>query len=311
MLSDQEVRREIWQTAMQKENNFASYMAGFLVLAGSISLGKNPTVGLAFCHTESGLLAAALLQKMYGYHPEISLDATRKTHRYTIDLPASVSDKLLADCHMRHLDKQGAVCYTLSLGSMRWANTAAFCAALCIEGGKLYTSGEYRLDMVLPADNKRLNELEAALAKKSIKFLYKLSAERLRLSFRKEDIASFLALVGAPEASLAVTEFYLERSVKCDVNRAINCTMGNIDKTYTASADQTVAIIYLQQQGLYQHLPAAVRATGEARLANPEASLAVLADLVGSTKITVYRRLQRIIAAAVAAGMPIEDNTPQ
>ena len=204
MLSDQEVRREIWQTAMQKENNFASYMAGFLVLAGSISLGKNPTVGLAFCHTESGLLAAALLQKMYGYHPEISLDATRKTHRYTIDLPASVSDKLLADCHMRHLDKQGAVCYTLSLGSMRWANTAAFCAALCIEGGKLYTSGEYRLDMVLPADNKRLNELEAALAKKSIKFLYKLSAERLRLSFRKEDIASFLALVGAPETTFMV-----------------------------------------------------------------------------------------------------------
>lgn len=304
MVSDQEVRHEVWQTAMQKEANYPSYMAGFLVVAGSVMLGKKPTVTLAFRHTESGLLAADLLSKMYDYHPEIALDDGRKTRLYTIELPASVSDRLLEDCRMRHADATGAVCYTLALGSMRWVNIAAFCTALYLECGKLYTSGEYRLDLVLPPDNKRLGELETALAKKDIKFLYKLTAERLRLSFRKEDIASFLALVGAPEASLAVTDFYLERTVNREVNRAVNCATGNMDKTFAASADQTVAIIYLQQQGLYARLPAAVRAAGDARLAHPEASLAELALLVGSTKVTVFRRLARIIDYALQHGMP-------
>lgn len=302
MLSDQQVRQEIWQTAMQSEGN-PSYLAGFLLASGSLSLGKNPEICLELRHSQSGMVVAAFLESMYGYRCEISLDAMpeRKNRVLRIELPDRLSDRILTDCHMKQY-KDGQALYTLSIGSMRWVNPACFFAALFLEIGVLYVSNEYRLDLVLPPDHKRLGEIEAMLGKKDIRFLYKLTGERLRLSFRKEDIASFLALVGAPESSLEVTQFYFERNVNRAVNRQINCSTNNMDKAYTAASEQAVAIAFLKENRLYQTLPPAVQEAGEMRTNLPNAPLQELALRLGVSKVTVHRRLQRIVEFAKEKG---------
>lgn len=109
-----------------------------------------------------------------------------------------------------------------------------------------------------------------------------------------EDICALLALMGAHAAVTTTQSVRVQKQVKNQVNRALNCDGFNLEKVLEASDRQLAAmralVAYVGADGLPDKLAAVVRA----REAAPEASMQELADALGISKSGVHHRLLRI-----------------
>ena len=116
--------------------------------------------------------------------------------------------------------------------------------------------------------------------------------------FKKcDDIADFLAFIGANTASFDYINESIVRESRGLANRAVNCDTANIKKTVGAANEAVTAIKYLKENGLFDKLPADLKKTAELRYENPQASLIELADMSSQklTKSGINHRLRRII----------------
>ena len=68
----------------------------------------------------------------------------------------------------------------------------------------------------------------------------------------------------------------VERELRNDINRKVNCETANLTKTVGAAARQIAAIQRLEEAGLLEQLPAPLQLTAHLRLQYPEMSLAEL-----------------------------------
>lgn len=124
-----------------------------------------------------------------------------------------------------------------------------------------------------------------------------------------DEIGTVLAKVGAHGAFLAFDEGRLRRQLRGEATRAANADRANLGRAVAASARQVRTIERLLTDGGWDDLPSDVKETALARLANPQASLSELADLLGSTRTTVHRRLLRLeVAASDATGWVASDD---
>lgn len=302
MIGDREWREELAgmdPEALKNKDNL-SFLAGFLVLGGELSIGRNPKVTVSFRNTDSAILAVNCLWALYAYRPELSIDGGKERKRsrgVSLELPTAVGKKLLVDCKMLKTDEEGNEIYTLGFGSMRWVKDCRYLAALALEAGRLYTSGEeYRFDLSLSVGDRRIAELESMLA--PVRFGVTQSEETTRLSIRREAVADFFTLVGATKCSLEVTEYYLERNINRSLTREMNCRINNMDKSYAAATEQLWAIEKLKEKGEYQRLPPEVQLVGDMRLKERYASLRDIAKQLGLNATAVYRRMSAITSAA-------------
>lgn len=119
-----------------------------------------------------------------------------------------------------------------------------------------------------------------------------------------EAIASFLAFIGAHSAILAYESSRVLKSVRNSVNRAVNCETANLQKTVDAAQRQISCIRFLAENGVLKKLPAQLRQAAEARLANPEASIKELAELMSPAvaKSGMSHRLKKLCELAERHG---------
>ena len=121
------------------------------------------------------------------------------------------------------------------------------------------------------------------------------------LYFKKADqIADFLIHIGAPVASMGIQTAKVEKEMRNQVTRQINCDSANADKTVSAAARQTQAIRLLARRDGLDSLPEPLHAAALLRLTNPAASLADLALLSDPpvTKSCLSHRLNKLILLA-------------
>ena len=124
------------------------------------------------------------------------------------------------------------------------------------------------------------------------------SAASLLYFKRADDIADFLASIGASSASLGVATAKVEKEMRNTVTRQINCDSANADKTVAAAQQQLAAIkSFVSKNGL-DALPEPLRDAAFLRIANPEASLSDLARLSSPavSKSCLSHRLNKIIS---------------
>lgn len=117
------------------------------------------------------------------------------------------------------------------------------------------------------------------------------------LYFKQSDyIEDFLTFLGAPVSAMGVMEAKLEKDMKNNINRIVNCDNANTSKVVEAAQAQIAAIRILQERGIYETLPEKLQQTAELRLENPEANLAELAELSNPpiTKSAVNHRLRKL-----------------
>lgn len=112
-----------------------------------------------------------------------------------------------------------------------------------------------------------------------------------------EDIEDLLAYIGAQNASLYLMNIKIEKDVKNKVNRKLNFEISNIDKVLSASDEQIKAIEHIKSCGKWEILTDSLKEIAELRLANPEASLTELADMLDNnvSRSGIKHRLDRIL----------------
>lgn len=117
------------------------------------------------------------------------------------------------------------------------------------------------------------------------------------LYFKQSDyIEDFLTFLGAPVSAMGVMEAKLEKDMKNNINRIVNCDNANTSKVVEAAQAQITAIRLLQERGIFETLPEKLRQTAQLRIDNPEANLAELAELSDPpiTKSAVNHRLRKL-----------------
>ena len=108
----------------------------------------------------------------------------------------------------------------------------------------------------------------------------------------REDICNLLALVGASNALLDLSNEIALREVRATANRRANCDSGNIAKTVATAAEQ---IDYIRQLDL-ENLDPKLRDVARARLENPSASYEELAENLGISKSGIVHRIRNLMS---------------
>ena len=129
--------------------------------------------------------------------------------------------------------------------------------------------------------------------------------ERWRIVIKSgSQIGAVLATVGAHQSFLRWDEGRLRRELRGAANRAANADRANVARSVTASAEQTEAIHRVIAGVGLDELPLDLAAVALARLANPEASLGQLGELLDPPvgKATVHRRLGRLLTMDPTVG---------
>ncbi len=120
-----------------------------------------------------------------------------------------------------------------------------------------------------------------------------------------DEIANFLALIGANKSVLKFEEERVLHDIRNNVNRKVNCETANLNKTVDAAIKQIEAIKYLQKIGQFKSLTEPLQEIANLRLENPEASLQELSTLLKQPigKSGVNHRLKAIQKIAEEKGL--------
>jgi len=112
-----------------------------------------------------------------------------------------------------------------------------------------------------------------------------------------ELISDFLKLTGAHKSLLDYENIRVEKEMRNNINRAVNCETANLQKTLDASFKQIESIKYIQDTKGLGVLPEPLRELAVLRLENPDLSLSELGNMLDPVlgKSGVSHRMRRII----------------
>lgn len=115
-----------------------------------------------------------------------------------------------------------------------------------------------------------------------------------------ENISNILRVFGATSSLTTFENIRIEKSIKNDINRGINCETANLNKTVSASYKQVQAIEKLKKTGVYDALSLKEKELCTLRKRYPDKSLEELAQLCNYpvSKSGVYHKLNKIIKMA-------------
>ena len=121
---------------------------------------------------------------------------------------------------------------------------------------------------------------------------------------QSEAIADFLTTAGADVSALEIMSARVEKDMRNEINRKVNCDTANADKTVAAAQEQLAAIRALERAQGLDSLPEGLQQAALLRIANPEASLADLAALSAPpvSKSCLSHRLKRLVTLSREAG---------
>lgn len=114
---------------------------------------------------------------------------------------------------------------------------------------------------------------------------------------QSEHIEDLLTLIGAPVAAMEVMNTKVEKELRNQINRKLNCDTANLDKAVDAAQVQIESIRKLEKFGVMEQLPEKLKETAEKRLLHPELTLSELAGEFSPpiTKSCLNHRLRKIM----------------
>lgn len=117
-----------------------------------------------------------------------------------------------------------------------------------------------------------------------------------------DQISLFLSLVEASKAMLNFEQVRVEKEVKNNINRSINCETANLAKTIKSSMAQIEAIDKLKQNGIFDTLNDKLKYTANLRIKYPNESLDFISKKTSEdnyvSKSGLKHRLDKIIEIA-------------
>ncbi|MBE5820546.1 MAG: DNA-binding protein WhiA [Clostridiales bacterium] len=111
-----------------------------------------------------------------------------------------------------------------------------------------------------------------------------------------EEISSFLALIGASKTVIKFEEIRVEKEMRNNINRIVNCETANLNKTISAAVKQIEDIRFLKSKNKFKDLPDNLKEIAKIRLENPDISYEELGQMLSKPigKSGVSHRLRKI-----------------
>lgn len=113
-----------------------------------------------------------------------------------------------------------------------------------------------------------------------------------------DQISTFLSIIGAANSLLKFEQIRVEKDVKNNINRSINCETANLSKTIKAAVAQINAIDKLKEKNKYENLDDKLKEVASLREQYPDQSLETLANILKITKSGLKHRLDKIVKLA-------------
>ena len=115
-----------------------------------------------------------------------------------------------------------------------------------------------------------------------------------------EVICDVLAVMGAADAVMEISNTSIVKNVKNNTNRIMNCENANMDKAINAALRQAHAIQKLEQEFGIESLPENLRELAALRLENKELSLAEIGQMLDPplSKSGVNHRMRKLMELA-------------
>lgn len=114
-----------------------------------------------------------------------------------------------------------------------------------------------------------------------------------------EQISKFLSLIEASLSKLQFEQVRVEKNVKNNINRTVNCETANLVKTISTAQRQIDAIENIKKNNSFNKLDDKLKYVAELRIENPEASLEKLSEIsLKQNKLSksgIKHRLDKII----------------
>lgn len=112
-----------------------------------------------------------------------------------------------------------------------------------------------------------------------------------------DQIEDLLTAIGAPVSAMELMNLRVEKDLRNDVNRRVNCEAANLDKAVDAAQEQLVAIRMLYELDRVESLPDKLKETIILRETYPELTLAQLAAEFDPpvSKSCLNHRLRKLI----------------
>ncbi len=256
-----------------------------------------------------------MVKRLYGDNLSLQIEDNyiiNKTTYYSIILPSTIAERVLADCGIIKLGETGyeidfeinenVVCdENTKIAFIKGAYLGCSTSSIRIseEEVKKTTSG-YHLEFT-SHNYKFLSGLSSLLAEFNIvtklvqrKTLYVLYVKEA------EVIKDLLALLGAHDSVLTLSNEMITREKRNMINRQVNCINANISRTVEASLKQVEAINTIISTIGLDALAEDLQEVAFLRLANPEESLEELIKLsnITLTRSGLNHRLRKLIKIA-------------
>lgn len=256
-----------------------------------------------------------IVHALYGDYLELEIEddyVINKTTYYRITFPSSIAKSVLQDVGIIYLKDGG---YQLNYGIdgnivasneekisfLRGAFLGCGTSSIRLsEAENIKTTSGYHLELTSHS-HEFLTDLAGILSEFGI-FSKLVERKNLFVLYLKEAeaIKDFLALIGANQSVLALSNEIIRREKRNQINREVNCINANITKTVDASMRQIQAINTIISTIGLDGLDDELQEVAMLRLANPEESLDGLLKLstIQLSKSGLNHRLKKILKIA-------------
>ncbi len=155
---------------------------------------------------------------------------------------------------------------------------------------------EYSMDFFIESEEnaKKLYEILIAKGKRAFTTIKK--NKHLVYLRNSEDIMDILVTVKAMKTFFDYEDVTVVKDLKNKTIRSMNWELANETKAIGTAQKQVKMIKYIDRTEGLEELSKVLREVAEVRLANPEASLVEIAQIIGITKSGVRNRFRRIEA---------------
>ncbi|MCQ2358692.1 MAG: DNA-binding protein WhiA [Phascolarctobacterium sp.] len=280
-------------------------LLGLLRMSGAIVI-RGMNIGIHFS-TENAALARRALQLLksnYNVQTEVMITRSRrlkKNNRYQVRvLPSRAVRDTLDELQLLSMDTDLHNPIIKDEHQKRAYLRGAFMGG----GSVSRPSSDYHLEMVTENET---------FARALVKILHGFHL-KAKLTDRKDDyivymkeaesIIDFLSFVGAHNARCEMENVRIVKSLRNDVNRAVNCETANLNKVVKAAMRQVECIKFLDEKLGLSNLPKNLEDTARLRLQYPDVSLNDLVEYSGGIgKSGINHRLKKLQEMAVELGV--------
>lgn len=310
-----DMKNELIRIIPSDETDRVSLLAGIVRTNGTILIGSGQRIGLQVV-SENAAVARGVYSLMKTlFHVEAELTIGRQTRLnkravYVLDVPAQQRMAVLLRS-LGMVDEEGLL-FNADISQdlvSRDPQRRAYLRGVFLGSGSMTDPHRsYHLEIVTQREQYAENLI-------SLINNYNIYP---RMSFRRdnvvvylkecEQISDFLALIGAHDALMIFENTRIQKGMRNQVNRIVNCETANLNKAVDAAQRQIAAIRKLEAHMGLGRLPSSLKEAAQARLAYPELSLKELGESMEPPvgKSGMNHRMRRI--EELAEELEIKEN---